>query len=377
MKTGRNNLCPCGSGKKYKRCCLDKKNNPIPQEVLQKATEYFKNLPKEPFEKGGFLTGRPFIDAINYDNQTMARAIGSTLYFRPIDETFHLFLLNKLSEWIGKKWFDEQKKEEVNKQHPVLKWIEETNCAFEKVQSEKVKNGEMRSVKMNGNMRALLAIAYDFYSLKHCGAIVLPKLLNRFKNRKQFQGARYEIAVGGLVVRSGFEIKWVNDKNKHCEFIGIHKITKDKIAFEAKSHHRRDILGQDEGSNAKIKVLDHIKEAIEQSPTDMPLVLFDDLNLPLTPNESYREKRWFNDIDQQLKKYNFLEYYKNTQFGALFVTNFSWHFHSKIPPKRNEVLSLFHMGNKYSLKPETILNYLKLASEQYGYVPAKLEEFNK
>lgn len=24
MKTGRNELCPCGSGKKYKRCCLEK-----------------------------------------------------------------------------------------------------------------------------------------------------------------------------------------------------------------------------------------------------------------------------------------------------------------------------------------------------------------
>ncbi len=25
MKIGRNALCPCGSGKKYKNCCLDKK----------------------------------------------------------------------------------------------------------------------------------------------------------------------------------------------------------------------------------------------------------------------------------------------------------------------------------------------------------------
>ncbi|CAN5199010.1 hypothetical protein BH24PSE2_BH24PSE2_08750 [soil metagenome] len=24
MKTGRNDPCPCGSGRKYKRCCLDK-----------------------------------------------------------------------------------------------------------------------------------------------------------------------------------------------------------------------------------------------------------------------------------------------------------------------------------------------------------------
>lgn len=27
IKTGRNDPCPCGSGKKYKKCCIDKPNN--------------------------------------------------------------------------------------------------------------------------------------------------------------------------------------------------------------------------------------------------------------------------------------------------------------------------------------------------------------
>jgi len=27
MKTGRNAPCPCGSGKKYKQCCLDKQSS--------------------------------------------------------------------------------------------------------------------------------------------------------------------------------------------------------------------------------------------------------------------------------------------------------------------------------------------------------------
>jgi preprotein translocase subunit SecA len=27
QKTGRNDPCPCGSGKKYKRCCLKKRND--------------------------------------------------------------------------------------------------------------------------------------------------------------------------------------------------------------------------------------------------------------------------------------------------------------------------------------------------------------
>src|SRR3989344_4053181 len=35
MKVGRNDRCPCGSGKKYKRCCLGKEFGPVPDEVIQ------------------------------------------------------------------------------------------------------------------------------------------------------------------------------------------------------------------------------------------------------------------------------------------------------------------------------------------------------
>jgi hypothetical protein len=33
QKTGRNDLCPCGSGKKYKQCCMA--NTPIPAATSQ------------------------------------------------------------------------------------------------------------------------------------------------------------------------------------------------------------------------------------------------------------------------------------------------------------------------------------------------------
>lgn len=31
VKIGRNDPCPCGSGKKYKKCCLDKPFEPSPE----------------------------------------------------------------------------------------------------------------------------------------------------------------------------------------------------------------------------------------------------------------------------------------------------------------------------------------------------------
>lgn len=44
MKIGRNDLCPCGSGKKYKKCCLYKKhqNNLLfDYEFLNNCTSNF------------------------------------------------------------------------------------------------------------------------------------------------------------------------------------------------------------------------------------------------------------------------------------------------------------------------------------------------
>ncbi len=38
VKIGRNELCPCGSGKKYKKCCLDK------LEQVSLANDYSQHL---------------------------------------------------------------------------------------------------------------------------------------------------------------------------------------------------------------------------------------------------------------------------------------------------------------------------------------------
>lgn len=44
MKIGRNDPCPCGSGKKYKRCCLNKAK----EQYLAEAVMYsFQNIKRE------------------------------------------------------------------------------------------------------------------------------------------------------------------------------------------------------------------------------------------------------------------------------------------------------------------------------------------
>lgn len=45
-KIGRNDPCPCGSGKKYKKCCLGKEENPTFSEI-EKLPELYKEARKE------------------------------------------------------------------------------------------------------------------------------------------------------------------------------------------------------------------------------------------------------------------------------------------------------------------------------------------
>jgi hypothetical protein len=378
-KIGRNDPCHCGALKpdgspmKYKKCCEPKERRSIPQEVI----DYYKNnLPiPEPFERGGFLTGRPFITEVFQG--TRVRAVGNIVYRRPIEETFHLFILRRFSEILTQKWIESEEKKD--NPHTLVRWFQETqgNVSVSNPESKNL----LRGVKMSGNMRALLALAYDFYSLQHCIAPVPQKLLNRLRDENQFQGARYEIAVAGLACRAGFNIKWINDEGKHCEFIGTHKVTGDKAAFEAKSHHRGGVLGRDgvfDPESAKTKIIDHIKEALKQTKTeDMPLIVFDDLNLPLSSGVPLDEKKWFKEVEDHLEKFGFLSSSEFSRCAVLIVTNFSWHFHYDIPPDSNELVTHFHEGGTYSLKKQTVLQYLNLAAQQYGFVPVLAHEFQK
>lgn len=67
-KVGRNDPCPCGSGKKYKQCCMSK-NMP---KKRTKLTAKWINAPQGPN-----LMTRAFGDAID----------SSEKVFKPVDDT--------------------------------------------------------------------------------------------------------------------------------------------------------------------------------------------------------------------------------------------------------------------------------------------------
>src|SRR3990167_2233723 len=87
MKVGRNEPCPCGSGKKYKKCCYGR-NNSVPPEVhLQFERLKAKQLQ---IEKQQGL-GRSII-SIEFKGYRMV-AVGNRMYYSQKWKTFHDFLL--------------------------------------------------------------------------------------------------------------------------------------------------------------------------------------------------------------------------------------------------------------------------------------------
>jgi hypothetical protein len=47
MKIGRNDPCPCGSGKKYKKCCVNKLSEQEVEELYLKQLELTNGLKDE------------------------------------------------------------------------------------------------------------------------------------------------------------------------------------------------------------------------------------------------------------------------------------------------------------------------------------------
>lgn len=365
MKIGRNDPCPCRSGRKYKKCCYPKPPLQIMQEVIRRP---------ENIDHQGRLVGRPFIQT-EFKGKRV-RAVGNRVYHSlPLEETFHEFLIRLLKDVVGPSWGLAESQKLSEEQHIIVRWIKEMGELFKSGQGRpEDSKGIIKSIESTGNVQSLLCLAYDIYSVMHCGE--LPEtLIERLKDKDNFQGARYEIAVAAIFVRVGFDIEWIEDKvSKHCEFIATHKETKDKIAGEAKSRHRPGVLetkgNMPDFSTVKSGVERVYNRALKQQPKDIPFLIFIDLNLPLAPELPPFQKKWFPELRALVEKHGPPTPDKPDKVTALFITNFSWHYYGKqAGVQKTESLMVVP---KYSVNPISnfaLLQLLFTAVEQYGSVP--------
>jgi hypothetical protein len=371
MKIGRNEKCYCGSGKKYKHCCLNREGLYIPE-----------NIAKELFDKERAETHLHVVPSIVYNNHRM-RAIWNRLYPRPLKETFHEFILAILLEMFGEDWRKAQMELEERERHILIKWVysnyEMSKKAMETGIKEVDEHGNIRwGCIPSGEGQALTQLAYDVFCLQIVNR--LPNfLIEKLKDKIAFQSARYEIAVAAIMARAGFEIEFLDDKiksEKHCEFIAKHKYSNVEIGVEAKSRRRKGVLNEpgeyDYNSEIRGDMWFLFRKARSQKPQNLPYLIFIDMNIRPTPDIPMDMKPWNNDIVKMVNDYGDATEENPDPFNAVILTNFSYYYTGQSDTSTGEYFVVVSKVPQTRLNNPSILDEIFESVHNYNRIPKEI-----
>jgi hypothetical protein len=335
MKIGRNDPCHCGSGKKYKKCCLDKKIVPLDVRLM----------PYEQYEKP-----EPHIDFVKslvHQGYRM-RTYANKIWPRPAKETLHEFIIYNLMATYGQTWYDSQKNLNPVDQHILYKWYQSYKAWSKLNSTEENRNAIGFGAMPTGDVQALATFAYDVFCLQ--AFFLFPDFfVKRLRNRQEFQGAKYEVTVAAVMKRAGYEIEFLDSKiksEKHCDFIVTNKYSKVKIGVEAKSRRRAGILNErgqtDDAALLRGDIENLLNDACQQKPNKIPYFIFIDLNMQPFDEGNPFEKQWFKDLKVILDKRGSPSLEKPDPFNVLFLTNLSYYYggNSGITPRGNHFTSI-------------------------------------
>ena len=232
-RLGRNDPCPCGSGKKFKRChgaqpAAPARVRPLPPEVLRAAEEHKARELRREQQQG---LGRPIIST-DFQGYKIV-AVGSAVHWGTW-KTFFDFLSDYVRSILGGDWGNAETAKPLNERHPIMRWYDAV-CHYQ--QKTIPEPGKVHTAPMTGATAAYFGLAYNLYLLAH-NIELQRKFVARLKNPDQFQGAYYETLVAAGFVLSGFELTLENESDvskSHCEFSAKSKRTGAMYSVEAKS----------------------------------------------------------------------------------------------------------------------------------------------
>jgi hypothetical protein len=339
-KIGRNDPCPCKSGKKYKKCCASPTAAPgqsqppfevvygtpldISPDVLRAFREHQE---KEAARTRRYGHVRPPI-AIEHQGYKVV-AVGNKLTWANNWKTFHDFLFNYVAGVLGKEWGDAEIKKPWEDRHPVAQWYHQL-CEFQSAHMTRDAQG-IAEATASGPVMAYLWLAYDLYTLEH-HALLRERLVQRLKNRDQFQGARYEVSVAAAFVRAGFNVTLEDEtdsETSHCEFNATHEQTGAKYSVEAKSRHWEGYLGRPGVPRPPDEITADVYRLLQKAlrkRAEHERVIFIDLNVP-PDGRALLEIEWFKRVSEQVKRLEDTQAVANPYPPAfIFFTNHPYHY---------------------------------------------------
>ena len=248
-KRGRNQPCPCGSGKKI-QAVLRRNYSAAP--VTSSLTEIIEALErhyaKERIRQQQQGLGKPIIAAHFNDCQIVA--VGKTVHWSAKAKTFLDFLGEYIKRVLGTgNWGNIELAKPLEQRH-TLPWWYDAYCRYQTATIPKP--DEVASAEMTGVVACYLGTAYSLYLLDH-NVEPQGRLVGRLKNPREFQGAYYELMIANTLIRAGFILTLEDETDpstKHCELAAVSKRTGKKYWVEAKMRAVAGLFGKDRSDRA-------------------------------------------------------------------------------------------------------------------------------
>lgn len=288
---GRNDLCPCKSGKKFKRCCMGAKARPVTLVPPEDVKRHQQELLSYRERRARHLETRGRVrEPIHLDHRDQKLVVAGREVFisKPGRQwrTFHDFLTYYGRTKLGADWWAAETNRAEQDRHPLFA-LHSALQSLHFDSSHRDGDVEIFEATWNGGSAAFLTFAHDLYTVAD-NAEIQEVLLERLRLARSYQGARHELLAAATMIRAGFRIAFEDESDgsqKHPEFIAEHKGTGVRVAVEAKSRHRPGVLGfagqprVDADANMKGLFL----KALDKEP-QLPFVVFLDVNLPAMPS---------------------------------------------------------------------------------------------
>ncbi len=283
---GRNKPCPCGTGKKYKRCCGGPRNA-LPAQVLpfdiaaiDQARRQAEARETRRRQQQGL--GRPILSAAVAGERVVT--VGKRLYHSPKWITFHDFLRDYLLGSLGADWSNAEQAKPLAERHQILRWYAQAVADAKPFTN----TAGVTSGPMTGAIRAFLNLAYNIYLIAHHGDgqamadIYLKRL--RATRDDAFIGALFETYAAAAFLKAGFTLGYEETRRRSdscVEFVATWPKTGEQFSVEVKSRVHSE-PGQAKGpvdDVRRLRVGSKLAKALDKAAAHTRVVMIE-INVP-------------------------------------------------------------------------------------------------
>jgi hypothetical protein len=352
-KPGRNQPCPCGSGKKYKKChgayAVDDALRPEIQAGIDQKIREVEALRQRREQQQGL--GRPIVAAKMRDHQLVV--VGNKMLWSANWRTFHDFLRDFLFNWLGQQWLVTERRKDADERHTIVRWFDQ---AAEDARLTGSMRGGISVAPMIGASRAFLNLAYNIYLIAHhtgeAGDAIVKGYAGRLKSARadDFSGALFETYAAAAFLKAGFKLEFENERDgltSHVEFVAVYPATGKKFSVEVKTRERSMAsagTGEDIDDIKRLRVANKLNKALGKNAEHARVVMIE-VNVPELVTTS---AGWPESAMRQIReneKSDFPDGGKKPS-AYVFVTNHPFHSNLGIADTGMQVLATgFHMAD--------------------------------